>query len=58
MELLKVMFIEGIVFNKETFQFCEDTVEFAGPKITLSGIAPSDCIFSARKDFPTSSQPH
>ena len=42
----------GITLNKEKFKFCEDTVEFAGLKLTPSGILPSDAIIAAIKDFP------
>ena len=32
----------GIVANLKKFQFCEDTVEFAGLSITPNGVAPSE----------------
>ena len=37
----------GIVVSKAKFKFCRDEVEFAGLKITSSGIAPSDKILKA-----------
>ena len=42
----------GITINKDKFQFCQDTVTFAGLKITPEGICPSDKILSAIRDFP------
>ena len=39
--------------SEKKFQFCQDTVKFAGLKITPTGIAPSDHIISAIRDFPT-----
>ena len=35
----------------EKIRFCRDTIEFVGLKLTLNGIAPSDTILSAIKDF-------
>ena len=43
----------GIVINKDKFQFCRDEVLFAGLKLTPTGIKPSDHIISAIRDFPT-----
>ena len=43
----------GIVINKDKFQFCCDEVLFAGLKLTPTGIKPSDHILSAIGDFPT-----
>ena len=43
----------GIVISKEKFQFCCDSVEFAGLNITPIGISPSPGILAAIKDFPT-----
>ena len=44
---------KGIVVSDTKFQFCRDTVEFAGLTITSSGIAPSQHITSAILNFPT-----
>ena len=44
--------IAGIVINDKKFKFCRGTVEFAGLKLTLTGIAPSDHILLAIKNFP------
>ena len=32
----------GIILNKDKFQFCEDTVQFGGLQITSSGVSPSE----------------
>ena len=42
----------GIVINLSKFQFCQKTVNFAGLKLTTSGVAPSDQMLSAIKEFP------
>ena len=42
----------GITINKSKFQFCQDTVTFAGLKLTPEGICPSDKVVSAIRDFP------
>ena len=52
-DFLELCELNGIVTNNKKFQFCKKTVTFAGLKITHSGIAPSDNILSAIKDFPT-----
>ena len=41
----------GVVFNAEKFQFCQDTVAFAGFSVTTEGIQPSDEILSAIREF-------
>ena len=43
----------GIVANLKKFQFCQDTVEFAGLTITPSGIVPSAKMLSAMRNFPS-----
>lgn len=43
----------GITANLKKFQFCEDTVEFAGLSITPTGVAPCEKILSAIRNFPT-----
>ena len=35
------------------FQFCQDTVDFAGLTITSSGVVPSNKMLSAIRDFPS-----
>ena len=43
----------GIVFNPEKFVFAEDTVEFAGFDITLTGFKPPQRIIKAIQGFQT-----
>ena len=43
----------GVVQNRKKFQFCQDTVQFAGLQLTPSGVAPSQSMLSAIQDFPT-----
>ena len=43
----------GIILNPEKFQFAEDTVEFAGFRISPEVITPCEKYFKAIKDFPT-----
>jgi hypothetical protein len=43
----------GIVVSKRKFSFCKDEVEFAGLKIGITGIAPSNKIMKAISDFPS-----
>ena len=42
----------GIIFNKDKFQFCQDTVDFAGLRINSTNVAPSKSIMSAIENFP------
>ena len=47
----------GIFTNESKFQFCKDTVEFAGLKITPTGVSPTgvsptDTILNAIQNFP------
>ena len=48
----------GITINKAKFKFCQDTVTFAGLKITPDGIHPSDELLTAIKNFPTPKDIH
>ena len=43
----------GMVANVKKFQFCQDTVEFAGLSITPSGVVPSEKILCAICNFPS-----
>ena len=52
-DYLKLCCDKGIVFNKNKFQFCEDSVEFATLKVKYAGILPSDHILTTIQDFPT-----
>ena len=53
MGLFKPRVENGIALNKTKFKFCQDTIEFAGLKITPSGISPSGKLLSSIKNFPT-----
>jgi hypothetical protein len=48
----------GITINESKFKFCQDTVTFAGLKITPDGIHPSDELIAAIKNFPTPKDIH
>ena len=43
----------GVVFNKAKFQFCLETVEFAGLKVHADGVSPSDELLSSIANFPS-----
>ena len=49
---LTICATNGIVLNVEKFQFSQKTVDFAGLRITETGIAPSEKILSAIRNFP------
>ena len=42
----------GIVINKDKFQFCRRSVDFAGLSITDDGVQPSPKMMSAIENFP------
>ena len=50
-DYLAFCYTKGIIFNKSKFQFCQDTVNFAGLTITSNGITPSKHVLSAIKNF-------
>ena len=52
-DVLTIFANNGITANLKKFQFCQDTVEFAGFNITPTGVAPSDKILEAIRDFPS-----
>ena len=52
-DFLTICANNGIVLNIDKFQFCQDTVEFAGLQLTKEGILPSSKILTAIRDFPT-----
>ena len=52
-DYLNVCATNGIIVNVKTFQFCQDTVDFAGLTITSSGVVPSNKMLSAIRDFPS-----
>ena len=43
----------GIVLNKDNFQFCQDVVQFGGLQITSSGVTPSENLLNSISNFPT-----
>ena len=51
-DYLALCWQKGIVLNPEKFQFCLDTVKFAGLRITPTGIAPSEALLASIKEFP------
>ena len=52
-DFLEICAQHGITINIDKFQFCQDSIEFAGLNITPTGITPSDKLISAIRDFPT-----
>ena len=52
-DYLTLCYSKGIIFNKSKFQFCQDTVNFAGLNITSKGITPSNHILGAIENFPS-----
>ena len=51
-DVLETCAKNGIVLNKEKFQFCSRTINFAGLTVTPNGVQPSEKILRAIKDFP------
>ena len=49
---LQLCWDKGIVLNPDKFQFCVDTANFAGLRITPTGISPSEPLLSSICDFP------
>ena len=52
-DYLSLCVANGIALNETKFKFCQDTIEFAGLKITPSGISPSGKLLSSIKNFQT-----
>ena len=52
-DFLTICARNGITINEAKFVFCQDTVTFAGLKITPNGICPSDELLAAIRNFPT-----
>ena len=52
-DYLKLCSDNGVVFNKDKFQFAQDTIEFAGYEISPTGYKPPKKILAAIADFPT-----
>ena len=51
-DYISLCYQNGITFNKDKFQFCQDDVEFSGLLLTNNGIRPTEKILSAIKNFP------
>lgn len=51
-DLLEVCFKNGIVLNERKFQFCQQTVDFAGLTITSKSVQPSAKIVAAIRNYP------
>ena len=43
----------GIILNPKKFQFCQDTVDFAGLQITNTNVRPSEKLLQSIKEFPS-----
>ena len=52
-DFLTLMANNGIVASANKFQFCQETVEFAGLIVTSTGVAPSHKTLAAIQNFPT-----
>ena len=57
-DYLRLCAENGITLNESKFQFCQDTVKFAGLTITPTGIEPSGSIMAAIRDFPAPTDIH
>ena len=51
-DYLKLCAENGVIFNKDKFQFCQHVVEFAGFELLEDGYRPLKKILSAIRDFP------
>jgi len=51
-DYMKLCSDNGIIFNKDKFQFCQSVVEFAGFELFEDGYRPLKKILSAIKEFP------
>ena len=51
-EYIHLVGSNGIILNKEKFQFCQKEVEYVGFKITEEGVKPSDETLKAIAEFP------
>ena len=51
-DFLQLCADNGIVINASKFKFCRQTVEFSRLQITPTGIAPSEKLLVAIKEFP------
>ena len=51
-KLLEVCHTAGLIFNSDKLQFGQDTVEFAGLEVTMSGVRPSRKFLESIRAFP------
>ena len=42
----------GVILNQKKFQFCQETVQFAGLQVTNNSVMPSDKLLDSIKNFP------
>ena len=50
--LLSICHNAGLVVNSDKFQFCQETVEFAGLDVTMEGVKPCKKFLESMKQFP------
>ena len=53
LDYLSLCETNGIVINKDKFQFCQDVVQFGGLQITPTGVTPSNNLLNAISSFPS-----
>jgi hypothetical protein len=53
---LELLGKNGVILNVKKFQFCQETVDYAGFRITTSGIKPQEKFIRAIREFPTPSK--
>ena len=53
LDYLSLCETNGIVINKDKFQFCQDVVQFGGLRITPTGVTPSNNLLNAISSFPS-----
>ena len=51
-KLLQVCHSAGLIFNSDKFQFGQETVEFAGLEVTMTGVTPSRKFLESIRAFP------
>ena len=50
--LLQICHSAGLIFNSDKFQFGQETVEFAGLEVTMTGVRPSRKFLESIRAFP------
>ena len=53
LDYLSLCETNGIVINKDKFQFCQDIVQFGGLQITPTGVTPSNNLLNTISSFPS-----